>query len=60
MDLPLECFTSYCFNKKVYTKGWQFCCHLITSRNVKGLSWENVLLILVLVYTIRDGSSTAT
>ena len=42
-------FTLYCFNTKVsveyYHKGWQFNCHIITGRNFKHLSLENVYLI---------------
>ena len=42
-------FTSYCFSTKVSErltqKGWQFTCHLLTDRNVKHLSLENVYLI---------------
>ena len=30
----------------LYQKGWQFSCHMITSRRVKDLSLENVYLIL--------------
>ena len=43
-------FTSYChsteISERLYQKGWQFNCHLITSRNVKHLSLEYVDLIL--------------
>ena len=31
---------------RLYQNGWQFSCHLITGRNVKHLSLENVNLIL--------------
>ena len=48
----LKMFTSYCFsmiiNVSLYQKRWQFSCHLITGRNVKDLSPENVNLILFL------------
>ena len=43
-------FTSYCLSTKIsgslYQKGWQFNCHLITGRNVKDLSPENVNLVM--------------
>ena len=45
-------FTSYFVSKKIsvrlYQKGWQFSCHLLTCRNVKHLLLENVYLILFL------------
>ena len=31
----------------LYQKGWQFSCHIITGRNVKDLSLENVYLIFL-------------
>ena len=46
----LKMFTSYCFTMKIsgslYQKRWQLSCHLITGKNVKDLSPENVYLIL--------------
>ena len=43
----LDFFISYCLSTKIsaslYQKGWQFSCHLITGRNFKNLSPENVL-----------------
>ena len=42
----------------LYKKGWQFSCHIITSRRVKDLLLENVYNILfnTKVYTKRGGS----
>ena len=45
----LDFFISYCLSTKIsvslYQKGLQFSCHLITCRNVKDLSPENVYLV---------------
>ena len=45
-----KCFTSYCFSMKIsvrlYQKELRFSCHLLTFRNVKHLSMENVYPIL--------------
>ena len=57
--------TSYCFSSKVHAKrdgSSAVNIHLITGRNVKDLSLENVDLILFEyeLYTLRVGSSAAT
>ena len=41
------CFPShFAFLVRIYQMGWQFSCHLITGRNDRDLSPENVHLIL--------------
>ena len=42
----MKMLTSYFNDKSLYQMGWQFSCHLITGRNVKDLSLENVDLML--------------
>ena len=53
----LDFFISYCLSTKISLslnqKGWQFSCHLITCRNVKDLSPENVYLVLFRVGVIK-------
>ena len=49
----MKLFTLYCFSIEIsvslYQMGWQFSCHLITGRNFKDLSPDNVLTHIVLV-----------
>ena len=45
-DLSLENVFFIFKDESLYQTGWQFSCHLITGRNVKNLSRENVDLIL--------------